>query len=66
MKQIFVLDENGISPENMIIATMTDGKIEVILNGEPLDLLAMTDKINETILDKTFKILREKMEQLLN
>lgn len=66
MKQIFVLDENGTSPENMIIATMTDGKIEVILNGEPLDLLAMTDKINETILDKTFKILREKMEQLLN
>lgn len=66
MKQIFVLDENGTSPENMIIATMTDGKIEVILNGEPLDLLAMTDKINETILDKTFKILRGKMEQLLN
>ena len=66
MKQIFVLDENGTSPENMIIATMTDGKIEVILNGEPLDLLAMTDKINETILYKTFKILREKMEQLLN
>lgn len=66
MKQIFVLDENGTSPENMIIATMTDGKIEVILNGEPLDLLAMTDKINETILDKTLKILREKMEQLLN
>lgn len=66
MKQIFVFDENGTSPENMIIATMTDGKIEVILNGEPLDLLAMTDKINETILDKTFKILREKMEQLLN
>lgn len=66
MKQIFVLDENGTSPENMIIATMTDGKIEVILNGEPLNLLAMTDKINETILDKTLKILREKMEQLLN
>ena len=66
MKQIFVLDENGTSPENMIIATMTDGKIEVILNGEPLNLLAMTDKINETILDKTFKILRGKMEQLLN
>ena len=66
MKQIFVLDENGTSPENMIIATMTDGKIEVILNGKPLNLLAMTDKINETILDKTFKILRGKMEQLLN
>ncbi len=66
MKQIFVLDENGTSPENRIIATMTDGKIEVILNGEPLNLLAMTDKINETILDKTLKILREKMEQLLN
>lgn len=66
MKQIFVLDENGISPENMIIATMTDGKIEVILNGEPLNLLAMTDKINETIFDKTWKTVKEKMEQLLN
>ena len=37
MKQILVLDENGKEPENMIVATLVDDKIEVVLKGKPMN-----------------------------
>lgn len=65
MKQILVLDENGKEPENMIVATLVDDKMEVVLKGKPMNLVLMSDKIHGKVMDKAMKILSERIEELL-